>query len=183
MKRNFITFFITFLFALTLLVDSPRATMVEKIPFDEVVRQAELIFEGKVLSKQTRPSPLNADPFTYFTFEVMEVIKGSYLEETIELGFMGGTQGDLVLKVRDMHMPEIGERGIYFVETLIMQQVHPLYGWHQGHYIVISNQPAGPDLVIPVKQDSNMNEIKALRRGITLEEFKNNIYNVLERGQ
>jgi hypothetical protein len=32
-----------------------------------------------------------------------------------------------------MQIPELGEQGIYFVESLARDQVHPLYGWTQGH--------------------------------------------------
>ena len=37
-------------------------------------------------------------------------------------------------------MPEIGERGIYFVESLQRRQVHPLYGWSQGHFLVMADE-------------------------------------------
>ncbi len=39
-----------------------------------------------------------------------------------------------------MQMPEVGEQGIYFVESLQRRQVHPLYGWAQGHFLVVADE-------------------------------------------
>lgn len=183
MKRNLITALIIGLFSLFLVVDSTKATMIIEKSFDQVAQEAELIFEGKVLSKETRLLPINDMPFTYFTFEIIDVIKGDYPDQTIELGFMGGPQGDFILTVSDMRMPEIGEKGIYFVETLDEPQIHPLFGWHQGHYLVITNQSTGQDLVVPVEQDTVKRGAKTLRREVTLEDFKQNIMNIIRRDQ
>ena len=38
-------------------------------------------------------------------------------------------------------MPVLGEKGIYFVESLQRRQVHPFYGWDQGHFLIM----VGPD--------------------------------------
>jgi hypothetical protein len=190
MKKNLIAALIIGLFPLFLAIESTEATMIIKKSFDQVAQRAELIFEGKVLSKETRPSPVSGKPFTYFTFEVVDIIKGDYSDETIELGFMGGPQGDFILTVSDMRMPEIGEKGIYFVETLSEQQINPLIGWQQGHYLVITNKSTGQDLVVPVEQDTINSGTEALRSGtkalrheITLEEFKKNIHNVMGMGK
>ena len=40
------------------------------------------------------------------------------------------------MAVSDMRLPQQGEHGIYFVESLERPQVNPLYGWSQGHFIV-----------------------------------------------
>ena len=36
-----------------------------------------------------------------------------------------------------MVLPETNEHGIYFVESKTRRQVHPLYGWAQGHFVVV----------------------------------------------
>ena len=66
---------------------------------------AELIFEGRVVSRESRLSSMTGNPFTtYFTFEIIDVIKGSYSNSTIELGFVGGPKGTYVMVISDMCM-------------------------------------------------------------------------------
>jgi hypothetical protein len=79
-----------------------------------------------------------------------------------------------------MQMPETGERGIYFVENLNVQQIHPLCGWQQGHCLVIPEKNTGQDVVIPVEQkDSLKTNSFTLTHPPTLEDFKQNIRNVI----
>jgi len=92
---------------------------------------------------------------------------------------MGGRIGELTLEVSDMRMPEVGERGIYFVETLNEQQIHPLFGWQQGHYLVITNQQTGQEMVIPIKQKDIKARSSMLQKGSNLVDFKVNIYNIM----
>ncbi len=159
-----------------------KSTSTIELSLDCVCQGAELIFEGRVVSRETRPSPTNGKPFTYFTFQIIDVIKGSHTSSTVELGFMGGKLNDFTLKVSGMQMPEIGERGIYFVENLSVQQIHPLCGWQQGHCLVISNKQTGQDTVIPVEdKDSVKANSLALTHAHTLEVFKQNIRNIIEK--
>jgi len=168
------------------------ASTIMKADLDQVAKESELIFEGRAVSKATRPSPTSGKPFTYYTFEIIDIIKGSYSNPTIEMGFMGGTLGDITLEVSDMRMPDIGERGIYFVENIGEQQIHPLFGWQQGHYLVITSQKTGQDMVIPVQQtgqdilipeqQENLKERSLmLQKGTKLEDFKRNIRNVIRK--
>ena len=181
MKWNvFPILFFAILLAL-LKADPAKSSVVLRVSFDQVVQGSELIFEGQVVSKEPRPSPINGKPFTYFTIQIIDVIKGSYMSPTIEIGFMGGQLGEFTLKVSDMRMPELGERGVYFVESLTEQQVHPFFGWHQGHYLVIPDQQTGIDRVIPVEEDTGkVNSLKSMQAPPTLEEFKQNVRKVME---
>ena len=178
MRRNiFHVLFFALSFAL-LNAGQVKASTVLKISFEETCEGAELIFEGRVVSKESRLSSTTGNPFTYFTFEIIDIIKGSYPDNTIELGFMGGPKGDYVMAVSDMRMPEIGERGIYFVENLSVQQVHPLCGWHQGHYLVLSDPASDKKRVVPVQKDSS-----AMTVAPTVNEFKQAVRDVMEEGQ
>lgn len=38
-----------------------------------------------------------------------------------------------------MVYPKLGERGIYFVESLSQQNINPLMGWSQGHFLIESD--------------------------------------------
>jgi len=154
------------------------ASVVEQVTLPQVVQGSQLIFEGQVISKQVRYAP-NGDPFTYFTFRILDVIKGNYTAPTIELGFMGGpTSNGLILQISDMRMPEVGEHGIYFVESLARQQVHPLYGWQQGHYLVTPPQAGAPARVVPTNAPPG-----AMISAPTLMQFKQQVRALAGGGQ
>ena len=183
MKRNSILTFALALLFILFRTPSIKATTIIFKSFEQVANGSELIFEGQVLSKETRLSPINDMPFTYFLFEIIDVVKGDYIDQTIEIGFMGGPKGDLTLKVSDMQMPEVGERGIYFLTTHSEQYIHPLSGWHQGHYLIISSEQTGMEVVVPVRQKEVSNSLSKAVRSPTVEDFKENIRNVIGREQ
>jgi hypothetical protein len=69
-------------------------------------------------------------------------------------------------------MPERGEKGIYFVESLQRRQAHPLYGWSQGHFVVVEDE-RGVERVLtktklPVTAMQYGSEIRRLSDGIAL---------------
>jgi len=180
MKKNY-RFAITA--ALLLLLLTAGITIASTIiarSFDQVALESELIFEGRVLSKETRPSTINDMPYTYFTCEIIDVIKGFHEAPTIEIGYLGGQSGDFTLSVSDMRIPEIDERGIYFVETLAEQQVHPLYGWHQGHYLIVNDHESGLEVVIAEGQEPFETDSSELNLVPTLEDFKQKIRKLLD---
>jgi hypothetical protein len=63
------------------------------------------------------------------------------------LRFLGGTVGNKTMAICDMKFPQPGERGIYFVASLERMQVHPLYGWSQGHFLLWPDE-TGTDRVM-----------------------------------
>lgn len=178
-----------------------HAASVRQITMDEMLQQCQFVFEGKVLALEARENN-HKRIHTYVTFEILDIIKGEYPSDTITLSFLGGTIGDLTMVVSDMKVPRVGERGIYFVESLGRSQVHPLYGWSQGHFLVqpdgsgmdrvmTSNGQPVTEVVkdIPVDQmNSNPESIPPLsngvargvsytqknngNKGLTVEEFK-----------
>ncbi len=118
-----------------ILVSYAHAASVRQISLDEMIQQCQLVFEGKVLSLETKDSNIK-HIYTYVTFKVQDIIKGKYPDSIITLSFLGGTAGGITLAISDMKVPQVGEHGIYFVESLENSQVNPLYGWSQGHFLV-----------------------------------------------
>ncbi len=114
---------------------SVQASTVLQMDFGEVVESAELVFEGRVTALQAQRIS-DGSIHTFVTFQISEIIKGEFAGDTIELRFLGGQVGTRGLQVSDMRMPEMGETGIYFVETLRDLQVNPLVGWAQGHFLI-----------------------------------------------
>lgn len=123
-------------FLLLLFAGQAHATTVLQVGMDELAKQSEFVFEGEVRSKSVRPSAVDGRVCTYFIFSIKDVIKGDYAKPEIELCFAGGTLNGLTMQVSEMTMPTVGETGVYFVDTLGNEPMHPLLGWHQGHFLV-----------------------------------------------
>lgn len=105
----------------------------------EMVEHSEFVFEGRVTKIEARDDADGRRIHTYVLFEILDVIKGPSQGASLELRFLGGTVGERTLSVTDMRLPGLGEHGIYFVESLSRNQVHPLFGWSQGHLLVLTD--------------------------------------------
>jgi hypothetical protein len=112
-----------------------NAASVREVSVDELVQQSQLVFEGTVTGIEANISNKKRI-HSYVTFQISEIIKGEYIGDIITLRFLGGTVGENSMAVSDQRIPQVGEQGIYFVESLERFQVNPLYGWSQGHFIL-----------------------------------------------
>lgn len=126
-------------FALVLVSASPltNATTILGMDIDQLVTDASLIFEGEVLQRETRQDTNTGLINTYVTFAVRDVVKGDYNGDSLELKFMGGAFNGQIVEVSGLVIPELGETGIYFVESLATDFLNPLLGWSQGHYLIV----------------------------------------------
>ncbi|PYS55739.1 MAG: hypothetical protein DMG13_02720 [Acidobacteria bacterium] len=173
------------------------ASSVQQLSVTELINGSDLIFEGHVVELRTVGDG-TSQIFTRVTFEVQDLIKGQSPGSRIELDFLGGTIGGLTLTISDMRLPKLGETGIYFVESPKRRQVHPLYGWDQGHFLVTTD-PSGVETITtfdrrpvgavlpdaPADDASQMNptvvrgvsvaEPSSRSRGLTVEGFKQRI--------
>ena len=132
------------LIAIVVLTGGLWASTVIQVTIQEMVNTSEFVFEGRVIGQDSiRPEGSN-NIFTRVTFAVSDVIKGGYDASTVSLYFMGGTIGTLTLSISDMQIPKNGERGIYFVESIESRQVHPLYGWNQGRFLILNDRDGNP---------------------------------------
>ena len=135
-RNQVLFYFRAFLIALLMMTGRfADAASIREVSMDEMLQQSQFVFEGMVTGVETAKSTQQRI-HTYVTFEIMEIIKGEYSYSTITLRFLGGTVDDVTMVVSDMRLPQEGERGIYFVESLERFQVNPFYGWSQGHFIV-----------------------------------------------
>jgi hypothetical protein len=167
-----------------------HATSVRQISMDEMLHDCQFVFEGTVLTLEAERNSQKRI-HTYVMFEIQDIIKGEYSSSSITLSFLGGTVGDVTMGVSDMKIPQVGERGIYFVESLERSQVHPLYGWSQGHFLVqpdetdtyrvmTSNEQPVTEVMtdIPGEQLNSSQEpvsllSRGVARGITFAQKKN----------
>jgi hypothetical protein len=113
-----------------------QATTVRSVSVGELVSAAALVFDGRVLSVRTEEPRGPASIRSCARFEVFEVLKGPAVAGPLELCFAGGHAAGMSRRVAGVTLPEVGERGFYFVEDLEAPLVHPLYGWAQGHFRV-----------------------------------------------
>ncbi|MDZ7664865.1 MAG: hypothetical protein U5K27_05970 [Desulfotignum sp.] len=110
-----------------------------------------------------------------------------------------------------LKFPQPGERGIYFVESLERMQVHPLYGWSQGHFLVRPDETgtdrvmtSSEEVVTAIIQNISSKQMKSIdetvpslspgvargvvlkiedkdQKALTSDEFKKNLREIMER--
>ena len=122
---------------LSVVAGSAGATTILGMDIDKLTADAEFIFEGEVVLTETRQDSNSRIISTYVTFNVIDVMKGDYDAASIELKFMGGVFDGRIMQVSGLKIPQLGEQGIYFVESTSRDLINPLLGWSQGHFIII----------------------------------------------
>jgi hypothetical protein len=123
-----------FLFALLFSCASGASTL-QELSFAQVAIDAELVFEGEVVALESQ-YVADGTIRTFVRFAILEVIKGDYADDTIDLSYLGGQVGTRQMRISDMDMPSVGEVGIYFIESIRQPLLSPLVGWAQGHYVI-----------------------------------------------
>ena len=119
-----------------LAVASVRATTVIPPTFDQLVSDAELIFEGTVTGSRSQWTGEGAERniVTYVTFNVEDAIKGAP-GKSYTIRMLGGTIDGETAEVADAPRFKTGDRDILFVEHNGSQFV-PLVGIMHGRFHV-----------------------------------------------
>jgi hypothetical protein len=120
-----------------------RATTVMAPSFDELVRESELIFRGRVTAVKSDWSGEGKGRAmaTWVTFTVERTLRGN-VAETITLEFMGGEVGQKRLVLAGWPKFEVGDRGVFFVENR-EGRVCPLMRLRHGKYRIVSESDNG----------------------------------------
>ena len=121
---------------LLLALPAARATTVIPPTFDELVANAEMIFEGTVMTIRSEWTGQGSDRHivTYVTFKIEDSIKGS-LGDTYTIRMFGGTVDGQTIEVTDAPRFKTGDRDILFVEHNGTQFI-PLVGIMHGRFHV-----------------------------------------------
>lgn len=119
---------------------SANASSVRQLEVSEMLEIAEFVFEGDVIASYVRWNSDKTLIMTYITFAISDVILGDYQKDMIELSFVGGVIGGQGMKAEGLRQPKVGEKGIYFIESISRQLVNPLVGWSQGHFLIKEDQ-------------------------------------------
>ena len=127
-----------------------RSTATTVIPptFEQLVQQAEVIFQGTVSDVKSVWEGQGAQRHidTYVTFQVADSVKGN-AGSSYTIRMLGGTVGDETMLVTDTPKFSVGDREILFVEHNFDQFV-PLVGISHGRFHVQSDRETGRDIVV-----------------------------------
>lgn len=127
-----------------------RVTGTTVVPptFDQLVQQAEFIFQGTVTNSQSVWEGEGAQRHieTYVTFNVEDNVK-SNAGTSYTIKMLGGTVGDETMEVTDTPKFKVGDREILFVEHNNEQFV-PLVGINYGRFHVQRDDQTGRDIVV-----------------------------------
>jgi hypothetical protein len=119
---------------LALTLSAVRATTVIPPSFDQLVNQAEMIFQGTVtdLRPQWMGEGAERHIVTFVTFKIDDPIKGA-LNQSYTIRMFGGTLDGQTMEVTDSPRFKIGDRDILFVENNGTQFI-PLVGIMHGRF-------------------------------------------------
>ena len=128
-------------------VNSAQATTVIPPSFDELVAQAQVIFQGTVTDARSEWAGEGGTRriVTYVTFKVDEAIKGE-AGASYTLRMLGGTVDGQTMEVTDSPKFKVGDRDIVFVENNGSQFI-PLVGIMHGRYRVQQDKATGREVV------------------------------------
>lgn len=119
-----------------LAIVSVRATTVIPPTFDQLVSDAELIFQGTVTASRSQWIGQGTERHivTYVTFSIQDAIKG-VSGQSYTIRMLGGTVDGETIEVSDTPRFKVGDRDILFVEHNGYQFV-PLVGIMHGRFHV-----------------------------------------------
>src|SRR5215472_1128577 len=171
------------LIGLALSIGRTPATTVIPPTFEQLVQQAELIFQGTVTDVKSVWEGQGAQRHidTYVTFQVADSVKGN-AGSSYTIRMLGGTVGDETMLVTDTPKFSVGDREILFVEHNFDQFV-PLVGISHGRFHVQSDKETGRDIVVnsegePVRDVTKVGreeESVSAANAISLADFKSEI--------
>jgi len=133
--------------AVAFLATTAAATTAIQPTFDELVDEAQLIFEGRVTEVRCEWTGEGPERriVSYVTFQIEDAIKGS-LAATYTLQMVGGTVGNDTITIADAPVFKKGDRDILFVENNGRQFI-PLVGIMHGRFRVEPDVGAGREIV------------------------------------
>lgn len=154
-----------------------HATTVVPPTFDELVKEAEVIFEGTVTKVESQFIGQGADRHivTFVTLAVNDALKGE-AAGTYTMRMLGGTVGDETLAVSDAPKFQVGDRDILFVENNGKQFI-PLVGIMHGRFHLQQDKQTGADIVL----ENNGNAVTDLQRLGRSDEHAPAAANAVER--
>jgi hypothetical protein len=173
------TNYLLVLSCLVLTALSARGTTVIPPTFDQLVNDAEFIFQGNVTDVRSQwvGEGGQRQIVTYVTFKIEDAVKGSP-GTSYTIRMLGGTVGDITMAISDAPQFKVGDRDILFVEHNGTQFI-PLVGIMHGRFHVEQDQ-SGQEVVTtnegePVKNAARLGKEEAASpagANLTAADFK-----------
>jgi len=171
--------YLLLLAGLTVSVRTAQATTVIPPTFDELVAQAEVIFQGDVTDVKSQWVGEGAQRHivSYVTFKVEDALKGTP-GQSYTIRMLGGTVDGETMGVSDAPKFKVGDKDILFVQNNGSQFV-PLVGIMHGRFHVKRDQ-AGQEVVSnnedePVKNVARLGRAEGVdgpEANLTAADFK-----------
>jgi len=155
--------YLLLLAGLTISVRTAQATTVIPPTFDELVAQAEVIFQGDVTDVKSQWVGEGAQRHivSYVTFKVEDALKGTP-GQSYTIRMLGGTVDGETMGVSDAPKFKVGDKDILFVQNNGSQFV-PLVGIMHGRFHVKRDQ-AGQE-VVSNNEDEPVKNVARIGRG------------------
>lgn len=150
--------------AIVALVSSGQATTVIAPTFDELVNQAEVIFQGKVTDVRSMWAGEGGQRHivSYVTFAIEDGLKGN-LGQSYTIRMLGGTVDGETMEVSDAPRFAVGDKDILFVQNNGSQFI-PLVGIMHGRFHVQREQ-SGRESVLN-NEDEPVNELTEFKAAV-----------------
>jgi hypothetical protein len=172
--------FLALALSATLAFSNARGTTVIPPTFDELVGQAELIFQGTVseVKSQWIGEGAQRHIVSYVTVQVEDSIKGD-AGQSYTLRMLGGTVGEETMEVSDSPKFQVGDREVLFVQNNGKQFI-PLVGIMHGRFHVEQDNTTGANMVL-TNSGSTLTNLQNLGRDESAGASKSAATNAIER--
>jgi hypothetical protein len=150
-----------------------RATTVQRLGLEDLVRRAHSIVVGKVTGTRTYWSADRKLILTSYTIQIAENIKGP-ASTMVEVTSVGGKIGNLELYVSGMPSFQQGENAVVFIEQSGAYQM--VLGLRQGKFTVTNGQVANDAGELSFPDGRPGSSLK-----MPLQDFKDRIRTILQR--
>ena len=133
-------YYVSTIASLIALISAAHGTVVIPPSFEELVAQAEVIFQGKVTEVKSQWAGEGAQRLivTYVTFQIEDGLKGN-VYQTYTIRMLGGTVDGESMGVSDAPQFALGDRDVLFVQNNGSQFI-PLVGIMHGRFHVEREQ-------------------------------------------
>ncbi len=148
MNRPGTVFSLIFFVLLTVAAGRAGATSLLPKDFQDLVREADIVFVGTVTDMHCEwpPDGRHNAIFTYVTFNELEIIAGDYRESSIQVRHLGGQLDGFWFGAAGAPKFKLGRRNLVFLTGNHIKWF-PTVGWWQGRFRVILDEDTGDEVL------------------------------------
>lgn len=125
-----------------LAVPAAFAATVQKLTLQELTKKSDSIVRARVTDATSNWDANHKEIYTYYTFQILEPVKGRKGETTLTLREIGGTVGNIASVVPGMPGFSKGEEVILFLTPKDAAGYPWVMGLQQGKYTIVEKDGA-----------------------------------------